>query len=69
MPAEIDRREPDAAGGAMHQQPLAGFQPRPAHQRDIGGEIGDGEGGGLRITNARRDQCRFAVAATCISSA
>ena len=43
---DLQGREPHRAGAAMDQHSLAFFQARQMHQRVVGGEEGDGQGGG-----------------------
>ena len=44
--ADLDRREPDAAGGAEHRERLAGAQLRAVLQRIERGAVGDDQAGG-----------------------
>src|SRR5262249_38044128 len=43
--AELDRREPDAAGGAQHREGLAALERGALDQRVVGGAVDDGEPG------------------------
>ena len=52
-PAHVDRREPDAASGAEHQQRLPRLHPRPVHEREERGHVALHEGGRLTVGKRR----------------